>query len=262
MALSLMLVPLFVVCIGVVGVPYFHRLCGFDRPTSFYSAMPGGFQDMMIFGEEAGANVRALSLVHATRVLVIVSLIPILLSYVWDRDLTAAPGAPVTAIPPVELAIMVFCAIAGWWGAKRIGLFGASILGPLILTSIASLTDFIHARPPFEAILAAQFFIGMVVGVKYVGITMEEIRRIVVAGFGFCLLLAVLSLIFAEIVVIFGLAPPVEAFLAFAPGGQAEMAVLAIVAGADMGYVVAHHMLRLIFVITGAPFVAPGKKRT
>jgi uncharacterized membrane protein AbrB (regulator of aidB expression) len=53
-----------------------------------------------------------------------------------------------------------------------------------------------------------------------------------------------------------GLGGKVEAFLAFAPGGQAEMTVLAIVAGADLGFVVTHHLVRIILVITGAPIVA------
>ncbi|MEC9196598.1 MAG: AbrB family transcriptional regulator, partial [Pseudomonadota bacterium] len=49
---------------------------------------------------------------------------------------------------------------------------------------------------------------------------------------------------------------PVEAFLAFAPGGQAEMTVLSIVTGADLGYVVTHHLMRIILVIIGAPVLA------
>ena len=53
-----------------------------------------------------------------------------------------------------------------------------------------------------------------------------------------------------------GIAPPMEAFLAFAPGGQAELTVLAIVAGADLGFVIAHHLVRIVIVILGAPVVA------
>ena len=60
-----------------------------------------------------------------------------------------------------------------------------------------------------------------------------------------------------EGVLILGLAPPIEAILALTPGGQAEMVVLAIIVGADMTFVVAHHLLRLIFVITGARSLPP-----
>jgi uncharacterized membrane protein AbrB (regulator of aidB expression) len=68
-------------------------------------------------------------------------------------------------------------------------------------------------------------------------------------------ILAALAGAVAEAVVLLGLAPPVEAFLAFAPGGQAEMTVLAIVAGAELGFVVVHHLARIVLVILGAPLV-------
>lgn len=52
------------------------------------------------------------------------------------------------------------------------------------------------------------------------------------------------------------IAPPLETLLAFAPGGQAEMTVLALIVGADMAFVIAHHVLRIFVVILGAPFAA------
>ena len=64
------------------------------------------------------------------------------------------------------------------------------------------------------------------------------------------------DVVFAEIVIQAGIAPPLDAILAFAPGGQAEMVLLAIIAGTDVAYVVTHHLLRIVIVILGAPFVA------
>jgi uncharacterized protein len=256
MALSVAFVPSFVFIIGLIGYPYFRRVCGFDKPTAYYSAMPGGLQDMLVFGQEAGGDARVLSLVHATRVVAIVSIMPVLLTLVWDLQLEHAPGAPAGDIPLGDLAVMVLCALVGWKGGERIGLFGASIIGPLVLAGAASLAGLVAYRPPAEAILAAQFFIGLGVGVKYVGITLDELRRIVAAALGYCVILALLSVAFAEVIYMVGAAPMVEALLAFSPGGQGEMVVLAIVAGADMAYVVTHHLVRLLVVILGAPLVA------
>lgn len=255
MAVSIALIPPFILLIGLVGYPYFRRVCGFDPATSYYGAMPGGLQDMLVFGEEAGGNPRHLSLIHATRVLIVVSALPVVLTYILNLSLDKPIGAPAADIPPHELALMVVIAFVGWRGAKRIGLFGASILGPLILATVASLTGLIHSRPPMEAILAAQFFIGLSVGVKYVGITWAELRRVVLAAIGYTVLIGLLSLAFAELVYFLNLAPQAEALLAFSPGGQAEMTVLAIVAGADIAYVVTHHLTRIVVVIIGAPIV-------
>ncbi len=253
---TLLLMPIMVACIGLIGIPYFQRYCGYDFPTAYYATMPGGLQDMIIFGEEAGANVKSVSLIHATRVMVIVFALPFLLIGIWDADLSNPPGAPASSVPLDEMALMVLCAFVGWRVADRVGLFGASILGPMIATAAVTLAGGLQNRPPTEAIWAAQFFIGMAIGTKYAGITFAEVRRDLVAGLGFCLILIILTLIFVEAIYGMGLAPGMETLLAFAPGGQAELTVLALIVGGDVAFVVAHHVLRIVVVILGAPIAA------
>ena len=256
MAMSVALIPIYILCIGLIGVPFFRRICGFDPVTSYYAAMPGGLQDMVIFGTEAGGDPRALSLIHATRVLIIVTVAPILLTQAFNTPLTQPIGAPIADVPIQEIGLMILAAFVGWKGGERVGLFGASILGPMIVTAALSLAGLIHVRPPREAILAAQYFIGIGIGVGYVGVTLVELRKDVLSGVAYVVLLAIVAIAFTEIVVLSGLAQPVEGFLAFAPGGQAEMTVLAIVAGADLGFVIVHHLTRIVIVITAAPMVA------
>ncbi|HMO06253.1 MAG TPA: AbrB family transcriptional regulator [Paracoccaceae bacterium] len=256
MAVSLAFVPVFILVIGAVGYPLFRRGFGFDHPTSWYAAMPGGLQDMILFGQQAGGDVRALSLIHATRVLAIITLAPILMGMIWQVDLTRAPGQPAAEMDPVQIGLMLACGLAGWKIAERLRLFGASILGPMILTAAASLSGLIDQRPPAEMIWAAQLFIGLSVGVKYTGITAREIRVDVGAGLVYAAFLALISIAFIEAIALTGTAPPLDAFLAFLPGGQAEMVVIAILAGADLAYVVSHHLLRLVLVITLAPLAA------
>lgn len=253
---TLALMPVMIAVIGAVGIPYFQRLWGYDFVTSYYSAMPGGLQDMLVFGEEAGGNVRALSLIHATRVMVIVMILPFILVAFWDVDFSSPPGAPAASLPFDQLAWMVVAGLVGWRVAKAVGLFGASILGPLIAAALLAMIGILNYRPPAEAIWIAQFFIGMTVGTKYAGVTGAEVRRDVAAALGFCVILLIIAGLFAEAAFYFGLAPHMEALLAFAPGGQAEMTVLALIAGADVAFVVAHHLLRIVVVIIGAPIAA------
>ena len=256
MAASVIFVPVYVLLIGMIGVPFFQRFCGFDRATAYYASMPGGLQDMVVFGQEAGADVRALALVHATRILVIVTIAPLLMVNLFHVTLSNPIGAPARDMPVEQLLLMVAAAFLGWKGGERIGLFGATIIGPLILSAILSLTGFLHQRPPAEAMNIAQFFIGSAIGVSYVGVTLRELRKDVLAGIAFVAILAVLAFIMMEIVVQAGFAQPIEGFLSFTPGGQAEMTVLAIISGADLGFIVMHHLVRLMVVIAGAPVLA------
>jgi membrane AbrB-like protein len=252
---SVALVPVYVALIGVVGVPFFRRL-GYDPATAWYAAMPGGLPDMVAFGKEAGGDARALALIHATRMLIIVTVAPIILTLLYGASLTGALGEPARNLPSVELALMAAAAVIGWKGGERMGLFGASILGPMIVTAALSLGGFIHSRPPVEAIVVAQVFIGLGIGVQYVGVTLHELRSFILSGIAFVAILALLAALFTEIVTLSGLAKPVEGFLAFAPGGQAEMTVLALAAGADLGFVILHHLTRVVMVIMGAPVAA------
>ena len=256
MAATVAIVPIYLAVIAAIGIPFFTRLCKFDLPTAYYASMPGGLQDMIVFGEEAGANVRSLSLIHATRVMIIATVAPLLLVRFMDVSLTNPIGAPAADLPLSEMLIMTAAALLGWKIGERMGLFGASILGPMIATAALSLAGLLHHRPPAEAILTAQFFIGMGIGINYTGITPKELRHDVASAVAFVLILAALAAMVTQFIGYFGLAPRLEAFLAFAPGGQAEMTVLAIIAGADLGFVVLHHILRIVLVITGAPVLA------
>ena len=256
MLASVALIPVYVAAIGLVGVPFFRRVCGFDFPTAFYAAMPGGAADMTVFGQEAGANVRQVSLVHVTRLMVIMVVAPVLLVQGYGVSLDNPVGPPAAALPWGELLLMAAAAIAGWKLAARAGLFGAAILGPLIAAAVLSLAGLLHARPPREALWAAQFLMGVGIGVAYVGVTVRELRNTVAGAAVFVVILALLAAIATEAVTLTGLAPPVEGFLAFMPGGQAEMSMLAIIAGADLGFVVVHHLTRLLVVILGAPLAA------
>jgi membrane AbrB-like protein len=252
---SLAFVPLFLALIAAIGFPLLRYGFGFDPITAWYSAMPGGLQDMLVFGEEAGGDTRALSLIHATRIVVLVSIAPVLMQIVWGLDISTPPGQPMAMTAPSQIALMVIAGLLGWKLFERIGLFGASILGPMILTTALSLCGVIQTRPPAEIIQAAQFFIGIAVGVKYVGITRREIRTNVFAGLVYSVVLGAVSLLFFKVITFLALASPLEALLAFLPGGQAEMVVIAIIAGADLAYVVTHHILRIVLVVLLAPVV-------
>lgn len=253
---TLVLIPIFVLVIGGVGYPFLRRVMGFDHPTAFYAAMPGGLQDMLIFGTEAGGDPRALSLIHATRVLVIVTVAPFLLNWWYGFDLAAPPGQRAGEVPVKDLVLMIGAGLAGWQLAERVNLFGASIIGPLILTAALTLTGVIEHRPPAEMIWAAQFFIGLAVGAGYTGITTREIRVDVGAGLVFSLMLAIISLVFIEAVIWISPASTLDVMLSFLPGGQGEMVVIALVTGADLAFVVTHHLLRVAVVILLAPVFA------
>ena len=149
----------------------------YDRVTAYYASMPGGLQDMIVFGIEAGGNPRTLSLIHATRSLVLITLAPIILTQFFGLRLDKPLGSPITELPLVENVGLFLTGIAGMILFKKMKLFGADILGPLMLAAPLTMSGFLTHRPSEEMIVLSQFFIGLGVGIHYQGITAKELGR-------------------------------------------------------------------------------------
>ena len=127
----------------------------------------------------------------------------------------------------------------------------------MILAAALSLTDILHHPPPGQRrSWRPNSSLAWALVCSFAAWTLHELRKDVAAGAAFAVILAVLATGFTLAAHRLGGAPILDAFLSFAPGGQAEMTVLAIVVGADLGFVVIHHLMRLVVVITGAPIVA------
>jgi membrane AbrB-like protein len=111
------------------------------------------------------------------------------------------------------------------------------------------------AKPPVELVAAAQVVVGTAIGCRFAGVGVGLIRRAVVAAAGGTVVLMAASIAFA-----FGLNAltglPTEALvLAFAPGGLAEMSLIAIAVSADAAFVATHHVVRIFLIVVCAPLV-------
>ncbi len=258
---TLLIIPLYVFLISAIGYPFFRKVLNYDRPTAYYASMPGGLQDMIVFGIEAGGNPRTLSLVHATRSLVLITIAPIVLTQFFELELDNPLGSPITELPLIENVGLFLTGIVGMLLFRKLQLFGADILGPLLLSAPLAMFGILTHRPPEEMIILSQFFIGLGVGIHYQGITTKELRRDIIAGLGFVAViipLALLTLLAASQV---SDIPLFELFLCFWPGGQAEIAVMTLAAGGTVSIIVLHHIVRILLVITGAPVLHQLKKK-
>jgi len=94
---------------------------------------------------------------------------------------------------------------------------------------------------------------GTGIGCRFAGTPVREIYRIVKISIGSTLLLLVFG-------VLFGLAleqvtdvPWFVLVLAYAPGGLAEMSLIALALGRDVAFVATHHSFRIGFIVILAP---------
>lgn len=257
MVLSLAFVFPYVVFLGAVGYPYFRMFRDYDRVTAFLAAVPGGFQTMVAIGEDCGADLRRLSIVHSTRILVIVFFVPIWIQFSGSADLDGAipTSASFTALNVKEAAILIVCGIFGYLAAKRIGISGAAIIGPMLANGAVHMLGIAEARVPVELVNLAQLVIGVHIACQFAGITVRDLFSTVSIAFGYAIVMMIAAAIFTVLVVWATGINQNAVALAFAPGGQPEMNLVALVLDFDPAYVALHHLLRVMIIVIGAQFL-------
>lgn len=251
------LVPFMLFVIGM-GMLFYEKFAKLDRPTAFFAAVPGGLTDMTTMAEEAGAKPRSVILIQASRILVIVFALPLWLQ--WHDGLAVGAQAfasriRIWEVSPLDALVMIAMGVGGWLGARRIGLAGAPIVGPMLVSGIAHAFGFTFAKVPLEVLVIAQISVGVLLGCQFRGLTLQEFTSTMVWGIAYAVVLLVVTAATAHYVAKWTGFDPVSVLLGFAPGGQTELNLLAFVLGLDVAYVAMHHLMRLAIVILGAQIV-------
>ncbi|WP_055685191.1 AbrB family transcriptional regulator [Loktanella sp. 5RATIMAR09] len=256
--ITLLLLPLFLICAAGISYTVYRRLGGYDPVTAFYSAMPGGINEMLILGAAAGGDERRIALAHAARVLIIIVFVALffgLVLGVTSGGRGAAQWIGLYQITALDYAILGICAVLGALLGKWLGLPAAPIFGPMILSGVAHIAGWVTVAPPTIFVIAAQVTIGTIIGTRFIGATLREIRTDIGLSAVASFLMLVAAVGFAELIVIISGIPLAQAFLAFSPGGLTEMSLLTLAMGQDVAYVSVMHIIRITMVIALAPFL-------
>lgn len=256
--LTLVLLPPFLLAAAGVSFVIYRRIGGYDPVTAYYAAMPGGLNEMILLGGEAGGSERQIALAHAARVMIVITFVALYFGLVLGVSAGGSDGANWTGFGALTLrdyAVLGLCAVAGAWLGKIARLPAAPVFGPMILSGIAHYTALVTVPPPSLFVIAAQVTIGTVIGTRFVGAKLADLgRELGLAALSSGIMLIV-ALGFAEVIVLAGGMPLAQAFLAYAPGGLTEMSLLTLAMGQDATYVSVIHVIRITLVIAVAPLV-------
>jgi uncharacterized protein len=251
-----LLIPFMVAIMGV-GMVFFERVAKFDRPTAFFCAVPGGLTDMVTMASDAGANTRSVTLVQATRIVLIIAILPFWLEWVGGMKISgmAPPGVRLSEFLLVDGLMLAALGWGGWKLAQAVGLAGAPLIGPMLLSGVAHALGWTAAKVPIEVLFFAQVTIGILLGSQFRGLTFAEFRTTMTWGAAFSVILIAVSLLVAVLVSRVTGFKPTAVLLAYAPGGQTELNLVAYILHLDVAYTALHHLVRLGIVIFGAQLV-------
>lgn len=252
---SLSALLLYVIVSGAIGLVYFQRICRYDRLSAYFSAMPGGLSEMVIVGGALGGDARIISLTHASRILIIILALPFLFGLWLPYDSAAQPpaGLPLIEIPVSDLTILAACAVVGFLAARALKLPAAAIVGPMVASAAVHLAGITAAKPPIELVAAAQIVVGAAIGCRFRGLSLRLIATCVLSAAGWTVILVGVSLLFSWVLQNVTGVSFAGLFLAFAPGGVAEMSLIALALALDSAFVATHHVVRIFLIVVLAP---------
>ncbi|MBY5770117.1 AbrB family transcriptional regulator [Rhizobium leguminosarum] len=255
--ISLCGLTVFIAAAGSIAYLYFRRVAGFDHPTAYFAAMPGGLIEMVTLGAERGGDEKMIALIHAARIFLVVLCLPFLIQFVTGQTIGRS-GSSYIPVSNAELeGLLWFLAaiVTGVTLGTLLRFPARYLMGPMAVSAFLhyfGLTDF---QLPSLALSAAQVVIGATVGCRFVKTPPRMILRVIGLSIGSTLLLLCTSLTFAFVISMWTGDRFMGLVLAFSPGGVAEMSLIALSLGIEVPFVVLHHIVRVLLVVAGSTFV-------
>lgn len=255
---SLLLVIPYTILTIIAGMYYYEKYQGFDRKTAYLSSMPGGVIEMVIIGEEIKANISKITLVQSSRLFFIVVTLPFVIQYIFKIDISGNKLIT-TALSNIninEFLVLLLVGAIGGVLAKKLKISAAYLIGPMILSIAVHSTGLISTSVPDEFLKFVQVVFGTIIGFTFRGVKLKTVIKTLIATLGHFIILVLISSLFIIIAYYsFGF-PLLSTLLAFSPGGQAEINLIAILVAANVPYITLHHIVRLFIVMNLAPIFA------
>lgn len=233
-----------------------YRKGGLSPSTAYFGAVPGGLMEMVVLGEEAGADVAILVLIQFLRLILTIVFVPVMFTLLTGQAVGSSAGVAISgaesALRRWDIFVLLVSGVGGYFVGRLLRFPAAIMTGPLVASAIVHLAGLTAEVPPGWTISMTQVVVGTGLGARFAGMAAATLRR----GSLLSLISTTVSLLIA-----FGFAHglkfvmdlPVSAiFLAFAPGGITEMSLIALSLKISVVYVTLHHVMRIVVAISMA----------
>ncbi len=240
-----------------LAMAYLRRVAALDRVTAYFSAAPGGINEMVLAGGALGGDERTIAMVHALRILLIVFAIPVgfrLLTGTHGASMSSAMGA-LADLKALDAALLAASGVGGWLAGRLLRFPAAGLTGPMAASALMHLAGLTASHPPAELVVVAQVVTGAGLGSRFAGLVWRDVAGTARLALGSTAIMVVISAGAAALLSAVSGLPFAQLLLAFVPGGIAEMCLIALSLGQDVAFVSTHHVLRVVLVIFAAPVV-------
>lgn len=240
------------VVLAAAAAPLLARWAKMRAVTAYFALLPGGVIEMARIGETHGADRTTIAALHALRVAMIVSLLPLAL---FALSPTPQTGGALAAQAPEPLGVAALIgalalALAGGWAADRLGTPAGWLLGAVVAVGAAAGAGVLGGALPPLLLIGAQIVLGLSLGARFKREMLRALPRALAAAAPVFLALMALTALAGVVVAAIGpVSEPIQTLvLCFSIGGMAEMVLTAKALGQNAALVAAFQAVRAVLV--------------
>ena len=226
-----------------------------ERGTALLAVSPGALSLAIAISEETRRDTRSVAILQAVRLLAVTVALPPLLTLAGPSGPVHSPTAPPADTGYGAGVLLLALAFAlGRLGA-RARVPAAFLLAGVAVSGGAHAAGLVVGRLPGPLTFAGFAVAGAVIGARFEGVTLPELRRTGALALGLTGVAVLIAAAAAGLVAPLLGMPFGQVMVAFAPGGVEAMASMALFLGHDPVYIGTHHILRILGLAVALPWL-------
>ncbi|MEQ6903602.1 AbrB family transcriptional regulator [Nocardioides sp. YIM 152588] len=232
---------------------------GVSRVTATFSSIAGGAAGLTAVADELGADSRVVATLQYLRLLVVLSVMPVVATLVFGARADEDAGTVYldTGSLPLDLAFCAVAIVGGLYVGRLLRFPTPAILGPLAVAALLTLVPwFDGATVPWLVLTVGYLCIGIQVGLKFTLASLVQIGRMIPTALVTILTTIVACAGLGWVLVALTDVSPLDGYLATNPGGIYAVLGMSAAAGGDVTFVAASQILRTVIILVSAPFVS------
>jgi len=252
---SVITIFIFVLTTTAAGMTYLTRVVKTDRTTAYFCSSPGGVIPMTAMGAHYGGDMRFIALVQSMRLIATVVVIPVSFALFGGYHPTGAAGTggALKDLPLYDIPVLIAFALGGWGLAKICRLPAPELVGPMIVMAVSHGGGVFTAPFPDPLVAFAQLTIGGRLAAGFYRLNFRTFGKQLFHATSVALIMLAMGVVFSFAVLPFTSEPMTALILAYAPGGIAEMSIIAFNLKIEVVFVITHQLIRFLFVVAMVP---------
>ncbi len=237
----------------ILGTWWFEKRTQLTRPLAYIAAMPGGLSFLIAIASAFGDKRPLIALIHTVRVVSLIIIVSLLARYtgIHDQDSSLLNAFAMTLHWHwLLLAVLV---VVSFTVAEVTRIAGGHVLVPMVLTTVFIMVTGIEPIMPEIAKTVAMLTFGIMLGCELGSGPRQHYMKLGVASVLYTLAALLIAAGMALLLQAFIDQPAMAIFLALAPGGIAEVSLIALALDLDAGMIALVHTCRFSFIMLLGP---------